>query len=121
MSYCSDGLRKSAPNIVILCCLANDLKALVDVNDVINASSFHSKLQGYLIQFEDEACSALEVVDEAAAQLLQALLLSVVGEYLLPEKLSARELFGAAAIPHEEDGASGGQKLCDEISLEASL
>jgi hypothetical protein len=39
----------------------------------------------------------------------------------LPQELSPREFFGAAAIPHEEDGAPGGQKLCDKISLEASL
>lgn len=63
---------------MILASFADDVEALEDVDDVVDASAFDAQLQGHLVQFQQVAIAPLEVGDELAGELLQTFLLAVV-------------------------------------------
>lgn len=108
---------ESPPNIVVLGGLANDLKALEDVDDVIDTSAFDLQLMCDFVQFEGDLLSSLEVLDELLAEFLQALLLPVVREdFLLDDLLlDLLVLGGLPTAGHQENGLSKFNETVDEV------
>jgi len=78
-----DGLNclfEASPDVVVLGCFAHYLKALEDVNYVVNTSSLNFKLYCYFIQLQNYFPPLLKVLDEFPTQLLKAFLLTIVRE-----------------------------------------
>jgi hypothetical protein len=77
-----DGFLESPPKIIVFGDFADDLETLKDVDDIVDAPAFDPKLESDLVEFQQHFSVLFEVLDEFAAEFLQALLLAVVGQDL---------------------------------------
>ena len=82
-----DCFLESPPKIIVLGRLAHHLQTLKDVDDVVDASALNFELESDLVQFQQDFPSLFKVLDEFAAQFLEALLLAVIGQDLALDHL----------------------------------
>jgi hypothetical protein len=82
----ADGLNcllESPPNIIILGCLFDHLQAFKNIDNVVDSTPLDLELDGDLVELEDQAIPAFKIFDKFLAELLQTLLLAVIGQNLL--------------------------------------
>lgn len=78
---------ETPPNILVLGGLFDDLQALEDVDDVVDAPPLHIQVDLHLVQLQYHLALALVVFDELLAEGLQAPLFPVEGQDLQLEGL----------------------------------
>lgn len=113
-------LLESPPNIIIFRCFFDHLQTLENVDDVVDPSPLDLQLDRHLVKFQHDAVSSFKILDELFAELLKALLLAIVVEYLLFEHLLPGELkhpvvFLCAA--DDKDRLFVGNEGIDEVSM----